>query len=269
MAKNPEKAPKTANTLPNIGDAILLPLADGRFGFCHVLHRRGRDEVFVETSSWVGDEAPSLSDPRLRRVLVQTHHGWGPNEWRVIVRGSPPDSFTRLGTIEPSGGPERVLAIWTPWQNLACEVLTQWSWDHDREALVVEEAAEGACRNAEQEQSAKRVKERLEGLTLDWLLKKRRFSGWKGDRPDRAIAACRVAFREAIEALIELGAKPKKRAVGVVVRQCIKKLNALDEQYDGFIETGEREALCREIDDIVYACGLRECDGMADRWREW
>ena len=46
-------------------------------------------------------------------------------------------------------------------------------------------------------------------------------------------------------------------------------LNALDEKYDGFIETGEREDLCREINEIVHAAGLRGCDGMADEWREW
>ena len=55
----------------------------------------------------------------------------------------------------------------------------------------------------------------------------------------------------------------------MVVRHCIETLIALDEQYDGFIETGEREELCREIDEIVYTCGLRNCDGMADRWRDW
>jgi hypothetical protein len=73
-----------------------------------------------------------------------------------------------------------------------------------------------------------------------------------------------------IDALMALGgASPKKRAISSAVRQCVEKLNELDERYDGFIETGERKALCAEIDEIVYAAGLRNCDGMADKWREW
>jgi hypothetical protein len=55
MAKSKSKSAKTGDAIPSIGDAILLPLKDGRFGFCHVLHRRGRDEVFVETWSIAGE----------------------------------------------------------------------------------------------------------------------------------------------------------------------------------------------------------------------
>jgi len=185
-----------------------------------------------------------------------------------MVKGPAPDSFQRLGTIQPNvAGP--VFAVWTSWESLAKEVLTQWRWDHDRDALLLEENEAAERWNAEQAQSAKRRQDELDHLTLESLLKKRRFSVWKGDRPDQAIAACRKAFREAIDALTALGPKPKKRAVATVVRRCIERLNSLDEEFDGFIETGEREELCREIDEIVYAAGLRGCDGMADRWRDW
>ncbi|MDR3635089.1 MAG: hypothetical protein P4L84_14890 [Isosphaeraceae bacterium] len=275
MAKARQKPGKAQTSLPKPGDAFLMPLADGRFGFCHVtgLPTRGiglavRGGIVVETSSWVGEEAPDLNDPRLREVLVQTHHGWGPNTWRVMVRGPAPDSFQRLGTIEPrAAGP--VLAVWTFWESLAREVLTQWRWDHDREALLVEEKAAAERAKAEQAEAAKRQQDALDQLTLESLRKKRRFSMWKGDRPDKAIAACRKAFGEAVDALIALGPNPKKRAVATVIRRCVEQLNSLDEQYDGFIETGEREELCREIDELVYAAGLRGSSGMADRWREW
>ena len=112
----------------------------------------------------------------------------------MIASGSPPDSFTRLGTIEPSVGPERVLAVWTPWQNLAREVLTQWRWDHDRKAILIEEAV--ATGHWKSEPTVREARNReLEHLTLGLLLKKRRFSGWKGDRSDKAITACREAVR--------------------------------------------------------------------------
>jgi hypothetical protein len=268
---------KARSPLPKPGDAFLMPLPDGRFGFCHVLDVPSRviglpatGVIAVEISSWIGEEAPDLNDPRLREVLVQTHHGWGPNPWRVMVRGPAPDSFRRLGTIQPQpGASRRVLAVWTSWESLATEVLTQWRWDHDRDALLLEEKAAAERREAEQAQAARRRQDRRDHLTLESLRKKRRFSSWKGDRPDRAIAACRKTFREAVDALIALGPKLTKRAVATVVRRCVEQLNSLDEQCDGFIETGEREELCREIDEMVWVAGLCGCDGMADRWREW
>ena len=179
------------------------------------------------------------------------------------------ESFKQLGIIEPNARPEQVLAAWTSWENLAREIFTQWRWDHDREALIRDEQAAIEQAKAAQTQAAQRDQERVNASTLESLLKKRRFAFWKGDRPDQAIGACRKAIHDAISALIALGPKPRKRAVTGVIRRCVERLNALDEQYDGFIETGEREALCREIDEMVYVSGLRGCDGMADEWREW
>jgi hypothetical protein len=277
VAKARKTSGKAQASLPKPGDAFLMPLADGRFGFCHVidlparvLGGRATGQIMVETSSWIGEAAPDLNDPRLREVLVQTHHGWGPNAWRVMVRGPAPDSFQRIGTFPPQpNAARRVLAVFTLSESLAKEVLTQWRWDHDREALLIDEQEAAERQKAEQEVAAKRQKDDREYLTLDALRTKRRFSFWKGDRPDQAIAACRKAFREAVDALMTLGPKPKKRAVAAVIRRCVEELNALDERYDGFIETGEREELCREIDEIVYAAGLRRCDGLGDPWREW
>src|SRR5262249_17625086 len=161
MAKTRIKSGKTRSPRPQPGDAFLMPLGDGRFGFCHVIHvpsrvfgspRRGW--VDVETSSWIGEEAPDLNDPRLREPLVQTHHGNGPNIWRVVVSGPPPDTFRRLGTIEPDRT-AHACCCWTQWESLAREVLTQWRWDHDREALLAEEQAAVRRRKAEQSEIAK------------------------------------------------------------------------------------------------------------------
>lgn len=274
MAKTGRQSRKSDSALPKPGEAFLMPLADGRFGFCHVigvpervLGKRNTDKVAIETSAWIGDAVPDLNDPKLRKVLVQTHHGWGPNKWRVMVRGPAPDSFQRLGAIEPSQ--EQALAVFTFWETLANEVLTQWRWDHDRKALLLEEAQAVEQWKAKQAESARRKQEVLDHLDLESLRTKRRFSIWKGDRPDKAIASCRKVFREAIDGLIALGPQPKKRAVAPVIRRCVEQLNLLDEQYDGFIETGERDELCGEINEMLYVAGLRGCDGMADRWREW
>jgi hypothetical protein len=276
MAKARKTNEKGASTRVKAGDAFLMPLPDGRFGFCHVFYVpvKGdnpllRGHIMVETSAWTGTEPPDLNDLRLREVHVNTHHNSGPNVWRVMVRGPAPESFKRLGTIEPNATKQQVIAVWTSWESLAREVFTQWRWDHDREALLREEQAAIEEKKVDEARLAEQERKRLDQLTLPSLLKKRRFARWKGYSPDKGIAGCRTALREAIEALIAMGPKPKKPSVAAVIRRCVEKLNALDEKHDGFIETGEREDLCREINEIVHAAGLRGCDGMADEWREW
>jgi hypothetical protein len=270
-----KKTVNTKSSLPKPGDAFLMPLADGRFGFCHivdipakVLGKRNSGHVIVEASSWVGNSAPDLNDPQLRKTLIQTHHGWGPNTWRVFVRSPLPDTFQKLGTI-PVRDTKPAAAIFTHWEALATEVLTEWRWRHDRLALLLEEQEAAIRSKAEHEQAAKQQQAALDQLTLTSLKKKLRFTSWKGDRPDKAIAACRKLFRDTVDGLISLGPKPKKRDVAKVVRNCVEELNSLDERYNGFIETGEREELCREIDELVYVAGLGGCNGLADRWRDW
>jgi hypothetical protein len=249
-----------------------MPLGNGLFGVCRVLSksRSSRNSVIVAVSSWIGEEAPDVSDPRLREVYVETHHGWGPNEWNcVTVSGPVPSSFRLLGTIEPAEGEGFRIGIWTQWEGLARHLVTQWRWDNDREALLKEEQEERERTERERADDATRHQNYLDSLTLESLRKKKRFAEWQGDRPSKAIAACRKVFSALIDAIIALGPKPAEQEVSAAVRDCVEKLNKLDEQFDGFTETGEREALCTEIDEIVYASGLRNCDGMADEWRDW
>jgi len=57
-------------------------------------------------------------------------------------------------------------------------------------------------------------------------------------------------------------------------RTAILSLNKLNEEIDGFIETGEREDLCELIDQITIAAGMRpenygDGAGIADEWRNW
>jgi hypothetical protein len=262
--------------LPKPGDVYLMPLGDGRFGVARILSEcnpemknRPPTIVVVATSSWIGEEPPDITDPRLREILVATQHGWDAPQIGMAF-GPVPESFRRIGTIEPSESESRIRgAGGGPWEALPQEVLMQWRWDNDRESFL---RAEEVARNRWKEDRAnrlKRTKEYLDDVTLDSLKKKRRFFEWAGDRPNRVIVACRKVFAEAIDAMIELGPRPKKRAVAAIVRRAVEKLNELDEQHSGFIETGERESLCNEIDEMVHAAGLRRCDGLADRWREW
>ncbi len=69
--------------------------------------------------------------------------------------------------------------------------------------------------------------------------------------------------------MIALGPDPRFITAIRNLRRCILRLNELDEQYDNFIETVEREDLCAEFDEIVYAVGLHDYEDLAGRWRDW
>jgi hypothetical protein len=278
MARKRVKSGNRRGSLPKPGDAFLVPLADGRFGLCRVLRRlppEGQEKkgdlrkVLVAGSPWIGDEPPDLDDPRLREILEIKYQGVESRQlyW---VASPPPDSFRRLGTIEPSEEESTARGGMSGWLVFASDLLAQWRWDNDREALLREQKKVLERWKAHQEGAAQRHREYLESLTFESLRKKRRFVDWKSmGRPDAAIVACRKVFRETIDRLLELGPGPSEGAAIDILRGCIEQLNELDERYDGFIETGEREELCKEFDEIVHMAGLRDHGNLADNWRDW
>jgi hypothetical protein len=186
------------------------------------------------------------------------------------VSGPVPGSFRRLGTIEPSHDEKSIECFsYGGWESFPLQAHRQWRWDNERDIVLQEDARQRELEERKREESAKHYQEYLGGLTLEGLKKKRRFSGWKGYVPDKVIAACRRVFRETIDSVVELGANPKKRAILAVLQRCVERLNELDEQYNHFIMSIERDELCEEFYEIVHASGLRGYEDLADRWREW
>jgi hypothetical protein len=278
MAKKQTKSAKV--TLPEPGAVFLMPLEDGRYGVCRVLRENTEKErqghgcpcILVAASPWIGPEAPDLSDPHLREIQKLTHHAWKNAPNVCWVSEPPPESFQRLGTIEPSATDKRChCGVFGGWY-FAFHVLMEWRWAHDLEAVLREDAAHAEKQAREYEEAERRRREARGALTLDGLRKKRRFADWKGYAPDKAITACRAIFRDTIDAVLALGNKPKgrnRRAIFPILQACIERLNKLDEQCDHFIETTIREDLCEEFDEVVHACGLRNLEDLADEWRAW
>ena len=96
-------------SLPPAGAAFMMPLQDGRFTVCRVLRENTEEErqghgcpqILVAASPWIGAAAPDLSQPELRGIHHLNHHSWDdPN--LLWVSEPPPESFRRLGVIEPS-----------------------------------------------------------------------------------------------------------------------------------------------------------------------
>ncbi|NDI35370.1 hypothetical protein [Chengkuizengella sediminis] len=72
-----------------------------------------------------------------------------------------------------------------------------------------------------------------------------------------------------IDCLKRINSNSKEKEIMNCVKKVVLKLNDLDEEYDYFIETMEREELYEFIDKGARIAGL-ECDGdITEEWRDW
>lgn len=72
-----------------------------------------------------------------------------------------------------------------------------------------------------------------------------------------------------INSLEKLGTNPPEAEIMKIVKDVVIKFNELNEQYDYYIETMEREDLCEFIDTAVSIAGLETDDDITEEWREW
>jgi hypothetical protein len=225
--------------------------------------------MIVVASPALFDRPPSLDDPRVKQTLVKT-------QYRTEVSAKnlswvPPAEFKVLGQVEPTAEDIAITCnIWSFWEGLAKDVLRQWRWDNDREALLEDQRR--AKEQYEREEREAQERERNKRVPLATLRKERQLPTWADlDVPPAVLRKCRAILRTAIDALITLGPKPKRAAAMKVFQACTKALNELDEANGNFIETIEREDLCAAIDRMATSVGIKtkKMESVTDQWREW
>jgi len=142
MAKKRAIPPSQKPLLPEVGEIFVMPLEDGRFGACRVIQRSAFDgpSVLVAASPWIGNDLPDLEDPRLRSILILSHHSFNNEPAMVWVDNPLPKAFKRLGVIEPSAREKRIkVAGGGAWAFFPIHLQMQSRWDSDREAVLRDE----------------------------------------------------------------------------------------------------------------------------------
>src|SRR6266403_5847536 len=167
---------------PGAGTVYLMPLADGRVGVCRVL-RVGSDfgspAALVAASPWIGSEAPNLASREIRKTLMLTHHKWTRHSEVVWISEPPPASFRQLGRIKlPKKDFETDSGTFAAWTSLPMQVLAQWRWDNDREAVLAEDIERERKAAREQTRRGKERKQYLAKVTLAELAEKELFPRW-------------------------------------------------------------------------------------------
>lgn len=85
---------------------------------------------------------------------------------------------------------------------------------------------------------------------------------------EEAIAASEKALHKYISSLKSLK-NPTEKAILKKVKEVVIEFNRLNEEYDYFIETLEREELYEFIDEKAREAGLEPDEDITEEWREW
>jgi hypothetical protein len=258
---------------PAPGTVFAMPLADGRVGVCRVLRvdaTLGALAALVAASDWIAEKPPRLSDPAVRRILVLDHHNHSGRAEIIWISEPPPEEFRKIGEIEVlREDREAESNSISGWNFLSGQVLAQWRWDHDREAVLVEDAErKDAEQSARAEEAGKRAAY-LSSVSFSDLLAKDLFPQWEDYPPKAAKKGCQRIIQSLIRSL-EAGDRPLERDFVVrKLKQCVEEINHLDSQHGQFIETIERDDLCEVFEDIVGAAKFPELVGSVAKWRHW
>jgi hypothetical protein len=261
----------TLNELPEPGTVFAVPLADGRVGVCRVLQRALQDvpRALVAASDWIADKPPSLDDSAVRKNLVLSHHNWAGQRELVWVSEPPPTEFRKLGRIPVL--PEDVKAQCGSFGGWACgiQVLAQWRWDHDRNAVLAEDAQRQRLESAKQVESSRQRIQYLRTLSLADLLAKDLFPDWEDYPPSTAREGCRKIIRSFIRDVQAAKTPLTRTDVSRELRKCVEKLNRFDATHNHFIETIEREDLCAALEEVLCVAKFPDLTKRIEDWRDW
>ncbi|MCI2255549.1 hypothetical protein L2D08_14335 [Domibacillus sp. PGB-M46] len=102
--------------------------------------------------------------------------------------------------------------------------------------------------------------------TLEW---KQRMDEEDDIFTDENINVTNEVLDSYISSLKELGDTPTEEAILECVKEVVIRLNELNDKYDYFIETMEREELAEFIEEGAKIAGLKSEEDITEEWREW
>ena len=104
------------------------------------------------------------------------------------------------------------------------------------------------------------------------------FARWAQSGPGQYTAEACASFVSVFDKLIEelaaLGEQAPEKQKIAAFQRAVEALNALNEEDESLIETGEREDLCELCNVVAEAAGVDpskygDGEGPASEWRDW
>lgn len=133
----------------------------------------------------------------------------------------------------------------------------------EKEMQILLNTIDLQVKNIKEENVSKLKKLKTELPTKNWVMV-------NGASP-QGIKEIEAVLINYIDNLIKLVYEKNPKKILFSVKSIVMQLNAINEKYDSFIETSEREDLCDLIEFSVKAAGIQFKEGLdlTLEWREW
>jgi hypothetical protein len=217
---------------------------------------------------------PSLADVAMLGVLPQLRFSFkgapavvrSPMGWQNAL-----DDFRYLGMGAVSDAEREMAAransIGT-WNAASSYAEGEWRWRNDRVAYEAEIERDRAEARAKIDAARARIK----AATFGRLLAETQFTRWDPHPPyppPAFVTQARARIRKAVADIQAHGASPRESDVRAVMKDVVEWFNAKDAEFDGIIETEEREDICDVLAEIAYAARHPELIEEIENWRDW
>lgn len=261
-------------SLPSPGDVLSFAVS-GVEVLLRVVDAQGDARCVVMTRASRAPGAALKKTAALFDVQPLAHHAWNRPVLGAWVTAPPPAEVRRVGAVPLRAGeaarvlhPEqwvkqvvktkadaqRVVSL-ASWDVLLRDVRLQWRWDHERAAVLAEDAArqrqqESALVAALEAQGRQRTTLATRGVAA--LKRRRFFAAWKGSAPRALINDAEALLRDAVTALDgKTPAQAKRR-----LAQVVKGFNALDGAHGHTFDGVDREDIVDALGTLALACGV-------------
>jgi hypothetical protein len=219
-----------------------------------------------------------------------SHHDWNRPLLGGWVNAPPPPELRSLGRLPlREGEAERVLhpetwvklATKTPelsrkvlpvcaWGLLVSDARSQWRWDHERAAVLAEDAKLERQKQLTFEAALAAQGKRqatLQKKGVSSLKRKRFFAAWKGSVPAALIVEAEALMRAAVESLEGKSPAQAARKLATVVRA----FNKLDGRCEHSFDSTDAEDIMDAVGMVAFACGVDDdvFDEVIDAAREF
>jgi hypothetical protein len=157
------------------------------------------------------------------------------------------------------------------WGFAATAVEVAWRKRNDNELFQAEWAKEEEARKRDWQTAEHRRNTRLKKLTPAQLRSEPVLPLWNATRypPAEFADVVRARILETIDALQNLGERPRRPTVRKTLAGFVEWLNEQDEAFNHPIETTEREHLCEVIEELCWAAGQPALVKEIQDLRDW
>ena len=259
-----------------------LEVSKGVEVLLRVVAALGKARCVVLTRAWgpTFPRAPGGGD--LFEARPFSHHGWNRPQLGGWVSEGPPVELRALGVVPVRPGEaERVLhpETWvklprkTPelshkvlpkvsWCLLINDARTQWRWDHDRAAVLADDAKlerEKKLKFAAAVAAQGKRRATIQKKGVASLRRKRFFAAWKGAVPAALIKDAETLMRDAVLSLEGKSPAQAARRLTTLVR----KFNRLEGVHGVSFDTTEREDIREAVSTVAFACGVEDSTSLS------